>query len=117
VFAGKVVINALYNNETSTYSYKRPVKAVALDPDYSKKNSRQFCTGGLAGQLVLNEKGWFNNKDTVLHAGEGPIYTIKWRGSLIAWANDAVCSLPFPLFALSFIIIFFCRLLLSDVRV
>ena len=23
-----------------------------------------------------------------LHNGEGPIHTIKWRGSFIAWAND-----------------------------
>lgn len=95
IVTGKVVINALYTNETSSYSYKRPVKAVALDPEYSRKNSRQFCTGGLAGQLVLNEKGFFfSNKDVVLHAGEGPIYAIKWRGSLIAWANDIVYLLP-----------------------
>lgn len=25
----------------------------------------------------------------VLHSGEGPIHTVKWRNSLIAWANDA----------------------------
>jgi len=88
---GKVVINALYTTETSSFTYKRPVKAVAVDPDY--RNSRQFCTGGLAGQLVLNKKGFFATKEIVLHAGEGPIHAIKWRGSLIAWANDTVISL------------------------
>ena len=31
---------------------------------------------------------FFGNKTAVLHAGEGPIYAIKWRKSLIAWAND-----------------------------
>lgn len=25
----------------------------------------------------------------VLHSGEGPIHAVKWRSSLIAWANDA----------------------------
>ena len=25
----------------------------------------------------------------VLHSGEGPIHAVKWRTSLIAWANDA----------------------------
>jgi hypothetical protein len=24
-----------------------------------------------------------------LHSGEGPIHAVKWRTSLIAWANDA----------------------------
>lgn len=24
----------------------------------------------------------------MLHSGEGPIHSVKWRGSLIAWAND-----------------------------
>ena len=41
-------------------------------------------------QLILTERGWFRNKVTVLHEGEGSIRTIKWRSTLIAWANDAV---------------------------
>lgn len=24
----------------------------------------------------------------VLHSGEGPIHAVKWRSSLVAWAND-----------------------------
>lgn len=24
-----------------------------------------------------------------MHSGEGPIHAVKWRTSLIAWANDA----------------------------
>lgn len=71
------------------FTYKRPVKAVSLDPDFSRKNTRQLVSGGLAGQLTLNEKGWFGNKDIVLHAGEGPIYAIKWAATFIAWANDS----------------------------
>ncbi|KAF8929973.1 Vacuolar protein sorting-associated protein 41 [Haplosporangium bisporale] len=87
---GKVVINGLFTQEHHVFNYKRPLKAVALEPDYAKSTSKQFVSGGMAGQLILNEKGWFGNRDVVLHSGEGPIYAIKWRGNLIAWSNDLV---------------------------
>ena len=64
-------------------------QAIAIEPDFPRSKKRQFVAGGLAGELVLNEKGWFGNTTKkVLHAGEGPILTIKWRGIFIAWAND-----------------------------
>ncbi|CAG8508593.1 12818_t:CDS:10 [Ambispora leptoticha] len=86
---GRVVINGLYNEEVRHYNYKRPLKCVALDPNFTRNATGQFVSGGLAGQLILHEKGWFgSNVDTILHQGEGPIYAVKWRGSLIAWAND-----------------------------
>ena len=85
-------MNALISNEQSTFSYKRPVKAVSLDPDYGRKGTRQLVAGGAAAQLSMMEKGWFGNKEVVLHAGEGTIHAVKWRGSLIAWANDTVRS-------------------------
>ena len=44
----------------------------------------------MAGSLVLHEKGWLGHKETVIHSNEGPIWTTRWRGTLIAWANDAV---------------------------
>jgi len=37
---GKVVINALYSQETMDYSYHRPVLSVALDPDFHKKKNK-----------------------------------------------------------------------------
>ncbi|KAF9386684.1 Vacuolar protein sorting-associated protein 41, partial [Podila verticillata] len=85
---GKVVINGLFTQEHHVFNYKRPIKAVALEPDYAKSTSKQFVSGGMAGQLILNEKGWLGNQDVVLHSGEGSIYAIKWRGNLIAWSND-----------------------------
>lgn len=54
---GKVVINAMYGSEVQDYNYGRPLAAVALAPDYSRKDTRQFCVGGQNGQLVLNAKG------------------------------------------------------------
>lgn len=54
---GNVVINGLFTQEHHVFNYKRPVKAVALEPDYAKSTSKQFVSGGMAGQLILNEKG------------------------------------------------------------
>ncbi|GAA5814860.1 hypothetical protein MFLAVUS_008363 [Mucor flavus] len=85
---GNVFIYALYTSEIQQFNYKRPVKSVALDPDYARKKTRQFVSGGLAEQLIMSEKGWLGHKDVVLHANEGPIYAIQWRNNFIAWAND-----------------------------
>ncbi|CAG8459764.1 7650_t:CDS:10 [Paraglomus occultum] len=97
---GKVAIYGLYPESSASndskevypvevYDYKRPVKCVALDPEYNRKKTRPFVCGGMAGILHLREKGWFGDKDTPLQgSGEGPITAVKWRGSLIAWAND-----------------------------
>jgi len=50
----------------------------------------------MAGNLVMREKGWLGHKEIVLHSGEGPIWQVRWRDRLIAWANDLVGVL-FPL--------------------
>lgn len=47
------------------FEYHRPMKAVALDPDYARKSSRRFVTGGLAGNLYLNAKKWMGYRDQV----------------------------------------------------
>ncbi|XP_019199476.1 PREDICTED: vacuolar protein sorting-associated protein 41 homolog isoform X2 [Ipomoea nil] len=86
---GSVVINGLFTEERMKFEYHRPMKAIALDPGYANKSSRRFVTGGLAGQLYFNVKKWIGYRDQVLHSGEGPIHAVKWRASLVAWANDA----------------------------
>ncbi|VAH54201.1 unnamed protein product [Triticum turgidum subsp. durum] len=87
---GTIVISNLFTDEKLKFEYHRPMKAIALDPQYSRSNNR-FATGGLAGQvLVLTKKSWvsgYNKK--VLREGEGPIHSMKWRTDLLAWANDA----------------------------
>jgi len=42
-----------------------------------------FCDG-----LAATCQGWLGNKEAVLHAGEGPIQTARWSGTLAAWANS-----------------------------
>ncbi|KAJ6344892.1 hypothetical protein OIU78_007725 [Salix suchowensis] len=87
---GTVVINSLFTDEkVLKFEYHRPMKAIALDPGYSRKTSKRYVAGGLAGQLCFNSKKWLGYRDQVLHSGEGPIHAVKWRTSLIAWANDA----------------------------
>ncbi|KAJ7446892.1 hypothetical protein B0H11DRAFT_2083691 [Mycena galericulata] len=83
---GQVVIHS--QTESYAFDLKRPMRSIALEPNFAKRATRAFVCGGLAGTLVLHEKGWLGHKETVLHLGEGPIWQIRWRGRLIAWAND-----------------------------
>ncbi|KAJ7499555.1 vacuolar assembling protein VPS41 [Mycena latifolia] len=83
---GQVVIHS--QAESYAFDLKRPMRTVALEPSFAKRTTRAFVCGGMAGNLVLHEKGWLGHKETILHQGEGPIWQIRWRGNLIAWAND-----------------------------
>jgi WD40 repeat protein len=62
---GTVVIGNLYTDEKEKFEYHRPVKAVALDPEFSRKSTRQFASGGLAGQLLFHSKGWLGYREKV----------------------------------------------------
>src|ERR1700742_3218620 len=43
----------------------------------------------MAGNLVLHERSWTGaHRQTVIHSNEGPIWSVRWAGNLIAWAND-----------------------------
>ncbi|KAL0370134.1 UNVERIFIED_CONTAM: Vacuolar protein sorting-associated protein 41 [Sesamum angustifolium] len=53
---GSVVISSLFTDERMKFEYHRPMKTIALDPDYVRKSSRRFVTGGLAGHLYFNVK-------------------------------------------------------------
>ncbi|KAL5032706.1 hypothetical protein BDV3_001256 [Batrachochytrium dendrobatidis] len=87
---GNVVINSLYTSDIQTYNFWRPVKAVSLEPDYSRKQTRQFVSGGMAGSLVLTGKGWFGNTNVAIHSGDGPIFHATWHGKYILWASETV---------------------------
>jgi vacuolar protein sorting-associated protein 41 len=82
------VIHSLTTPETYTFDFRRPMRAVVLEPSFAKRGTRAFVCGGTAGMLVMHEKGWLGHKESQLHAAEGPIWSIVWQGSLIAWAND-----------------------------
>lgn len=88
--SGRVAIQSLTTPEAHIFDMQRPMRCVALEPLYGKRNTRQFVSGGMAGTLVLSEKGWLGQKDVTLFSGEGPIWAVEWRGTFIAWASDAV---------------------------
>lgn len=86
---GILSVSALSSAEHYAFDFKRPMRAVSLEPQFGRRNSRAFVCGGMAGAFIHREKGWLGHKETVLHAGEGPIWCCKWRANLIAWANDS----------------------------
>ncbi|KDN36144.1 vacuolar protein sorting-associated protein 41 [Tilletiaria anomala UBC 951] len=85
---GLVSISALSTSEQYVFDFRRPMRCVALEPNFGRKSTRAFVCGGMAGALLQREKSWFGHKEVVLHAGEGPIWNVQWKGNLIAWAND-----------------------------
>ncbi|KAL4222561.1 Vacuolar protein sorting-associated protein 41 [Mactra antiquata] len=86
---GKVCIIGLYSNEDpQVINFNRPVKSVALEPDFSKSRSKQFVIGTNDDKLVLNERSYFGSKKTTLHDGGGSIREIRWCGHLLAWSDD-----------------------------
>jgi len=50
-------VQGLETKETQVMDFRRPVRCVALDPDYAKTSSRRVVSGGMAGQLIMSEKG------------------------------------------------------------
>ncbi|KAF8338443.1 vacuolar assembling protein VPS41 [Amanita rubescens] len=85
---GQVVIHSLSTPESYVFDMKRPMRSVAMEPNFGKRGARAFVCGGLSGKLVLRERGWIGHKETVLHSGDGPIWQVRWRSKFIAWADD-----------------------------
>lgn len=87
---GSVTIRGLYSDELVHHEYSRPLMAIAIEPHYARSEKREVVIGGMDEKLVLITKGWFglSTKDVVLGEKQGPIYAIRWRGTLIAWADS-----------------------------
>ncbi|KAI0089341.1 vacuolar assembling protein VPS41 [Irpex rosettiformis] len=85
---GQVVIYSLSTPEVYRFDQKRPMRTIALEPNFAKRSGRAFVCGGLSGNLTMHEKGWLGHKETLLDSGEGPIWQVRWKGRLVAWAND-----------------------------
>lgn len=113
---GNVCVQSLTDpRDVLKRNFGRPVKAVALSPNY--RSDRSYLSGGLAGNLVLTSggrsgtsstastsgaasaaSGWLGSiglsantgKDQVLHSGEGTISTIKYSlsGKWVVWVNE-----------------------------
>ncbi|KAI1300179.1 Vacuolar protein sorting-associated protein 41 -like protein [Halotydeus destructor] len=68
--------------------FDRPVRAVAVDPQFSTRSSaRRFVTG--SDCIKLHEKTFLMGyKSQPLLVGDGQVRSIKWHGQFIAWASD-----------------------------
>ncbi|GAA6038514.1 hypothetical protein JCM8097_004607 [Rhodosporidiobolus ruineniae] len=86
---GRVALHSLTTPEVQIFDLGRPLRCVALDPHFGRRTTRQFVSGGMAGSLILSEKGWLGHKEVSLYSGEGPVWAAEWRGTFIAWASDA----------------------------
>ncbi|CAI5483530.1 unnamed protein product, partial [Closterium sp. Yama58-4] len=61
---GSLAIHGLFSPDCLLLKYRLPLLALALHPSFgSSRRSRQFATGGEAGELVLNSKGWLGASD------------------------------------------------------
>ncbi|XP_025785570.1 vacuolar protein sorting-associated protein 41 homolog [Puma concolor] len=88
---GKVQVFGLYSGEEFHETFDCPIKIIAVNPHFVRTSCKQFVTGGK--KLLLFERSWMSRwKSCVLHEGEGNIRSVKWRGHLIAWANNMICS-------------------------
>ncbi|BFZ54487.1 Vacuolar protein sorting-associated protein 41 [Savitreella phatthalungensis] len=85
---GNVVVTNLATNQATTYPFGRPLQTVAIDPEYKNNGKARFVAGGLSEKMVLVEKGWTGQRETVIGNRQGPIMASAWRGNLVAWSND-----------------------------
>ena len=86
---GTVVVQSLTSPERQVTAFNRPVTALAIDPGYAHRSSRQYCIGNKGGQVIMCSRGFMGRrKEAVLHQGEGTVHALRWRGPLIAWCSD-----------------------------
>ncbi|XP_025830960.1 vacuolar protein sorting-associated protein 41 homolog [Agrilus planipennis] len=88
---GKVFIHSLYSDDGNyTMNMDRPIKTVALDPNYNKPGSnRRFVTG--SDKLTLHERTWpflGRLKSTLLCESEGAVRSLCWGENFIAFSSD-----------------------------
>lgn len=92
---GTVVISSLYSDEREKFEYHRPVKAIALDPEYARKSSKQFALGGLAGQLLFLSKGWLGYREQVQHQCH---FEISHFTAFLSVVIKIICTIVFQYF-------------------
>ena len=87
LLVGKVIVQGLEVKETQVMDFRRPVRCVVLDPEYAKSSSRRVVSGGMAGQLILSEKGTYRTSTWV---DSRMVWQFRddvtfWRGSNIRY--------------------------------
>ncbi|KAI3429426.1 hypothetical protein D9Q98_005520 [Chlorella vulgaris] len=86
---GSLALHGLYSDEVQRVKVAAPVTAVALDPRYGARKTRELVYGTAGGSLILSSKGWLGNKETPLFTGRGAVHCARMSGTLLAWATDS----------------------------
>jgi hypothetical protein len=87
------------SNESYTLQTNRPARTLSLPQTFSTTSSRPYITGGMAGVLTLHEKGWGvgwtggpGHRKTVVHSGEGPIWSVRWSPRVFEYSGGAAAT-------------------------
>uniref|UniRef100_A0A7R9YQY0 Vps41 beta-propeller domain-containing protein n=1 Tax=Chlamydomonas euryale TaxID=1486919 RepID=A0A7R9YQY0_9CHLO len=80
-----VVIN-LYTEEKQQFTYKKPIRTIAVDPRYSLRRTKEYVAAGDDSVVALSTQGWLGRSDYKLY--EGHVQLVRWAGALVAWATD-----------------------------
>jgi hypothetical protein len=54
--AAHAQITSLYSDETTKFTFKRPITVVALESRYASRKTREFVTGDVRGRLKLSSQ-------------------------------------------------------------
>eukprot|EP01071_Lankesteria_metandrocarpae_P012559 Lankesteria_metandrocarpae@DN6035_c0_g1_i1.p1 len=89
---GKVAVfalNEIINATPWITSHNVPLLSVAIHPKYSNTelHRKAVCVGTATGVLLCTHGGTFFSSSSELHSGEGPVFAVRWKQSVIAWAN------------------------------
>lgn len=49
-------VSGMYSEENTSFKHRYPIRAIALDPRYGQRKTREFVTGGDSGELVLHSR-------------------------------------------------------------
>lgn len=85
-----LITNMFTGKAQKTHTFLAPQLCVAFPQTAEFADKPQnYVSGGRTNTISWTNKGTlWGYKSTRLHTGEGCIYTIRWHGNYLAWANE-----------------------------
>lgn len=66
---GRVVIRGLFTDSLREAQLKQQVTAIALDPRFTQRKTKEWVVGSQQGAVTLSSQGWLGRSETTLHSG------------------------------------------------
>ena len=63
------------------------MQAIAIDPKYSIRKTKEICVGDDKGCIHLVSKGWLGPSTTMIFKGKHTIKDLQWNSAIIAWSS------------------------------